>query len=650
MNKKKRLYIAMAGSLLVLLTALLVIVYYYHSHHVEESPLYHIVSSYGESTQRWHPPQNVTYAEDSGEGIFLRGMGAFADEDYAAAKALFEQALGASGSDPALPAYLYFYINQCDVYLNGTGNAETVSLALDAVRHYAPLINDTDMLWDLIGSISLSTGNDAEAITLMEEHLEKSDHHMDLATWAWLKNCVALLHYNNQEYARSIRGFYDVELALEAAEMTPELKIEFRYAKEYIANIYNVFEDYEKATDMYQELIDMAMDDETFHAYASCINMATAYLEIPDVEKAREAIATLKECLPRVEEDIALGVEASMNDTLANICLKDGDTEAAAEYLGRAEAFYQTSQGNNAFLGPQYFTMLTRCKYLFQTGALEEAQQILETMITSGDAAYYGLEEDVYELLRDIYQIAGEKEKLLAVYEKLMELDVDFSKTIQREYLEFSAYYKENNDLIDFNTSLSRTNLIFTFIIITTLGILAIILILLRLLSTKNVTDQLTGVYNRKKLNQLLRSYKRTGTPGNLGVVMMDIDYFKRYNDTYGHPAGDEVLKQVAKVLVGSLRSKDIVIRYGGEEFLVLLNGVQGKTAEEACLRIHEQLKKRAIPHADSEASEYVTLSMGMCYQEQAGAATLDKLIEHADECLYQSKEAGRNRVTTKTV
>lgn len=109
-------------------------------------------------------------------------------------------------------------------------------------------------------------------------------------------------------------------------------------------------------------------------------------------------------------------------------------------------------------------------------------------------------------------------------------------------------------------------------------------------------------------------------------------------------------LKQVAKVLVSSLRSKDIVIRYGGEEFLILLNGVQGKIAEDVCLRIHEQLRKRAIPHAASEVSEYVTLSMGLCYQEQAGAAALDKLIEYADECLYQSKEAGRNRVTVISV
>ena len=165
-------------------------------------------------------------------------------------------------------------------------------------------------------------------------------------------------------------------------------------------------------------------------------------------------------------------------------------------------------------------------------------------------------------------------------------------------------------------------------------------------MSRKNVTDQLTGVYNRKKLNALLQKYERTGTPADLGVVMMDIDYFKRYNDTYGHQAGDNVLKNVADVLKESVRKKDIVIRYGGEEFLILLNGVKAKAAEDICQGIHTRLKERAIPHVASEVSEHVTMSMGLVFQKEKNGLVLEKLIGKADECLYQSKEAGRNRLT----
>ncbi len=650
MRKKRIVYIVVVICLTALLGGILAAVCRYHNQYVEESRLYIMVSGYQAGDEGAEHLSSSPFAEGSAEQVFLSGLAAFNDQDYTAAMALFEQALAAPGTDPVLPAYLHYYINQCHVCSGGGGNAETVSSALKAIRQYAPLINDVGMLWDLISSISLDSGNDAQAIALMEEHLAEANHHMSLETWAWLKNCISMLEYNNQEYSRSIRGFYDVELALENTELTPDGNIELRYAKEYIANIYYIFEDYEKATELYRELTDMTMDDEIFHAYGCCINMASAYLEIPDVRKAREAIAILEACLPRVEADIVAEVEASMHDVLANICLMEGDVEAADAHLRQSEAFYQENRENQAFLGGEQLAMFTRCKYLVQTGAAQQAQQTLEAMAASGDAAYYGIEKDVYELLRDIYKATGQTEKLLSAYEKLMTLDVGFSQTIQREYLEFSMYYKENIDLIKVTANLSRANVLSGLITVTVLLVLVIILILLRLLSTKNLTDQLTGVYNRKKLNQLLRRYRRGGTPASFGVVMMDIDYFKRYNDTYGHPAGDEVLKQVAKVLVSSLRSKDIVIRYGGEEFLVLLNRVEARTATDICQRIHRQLRNRAIPHAASEASEYVTLSMGLCHQGQAGAAALDKLIEYADECLYQSKEAGRNRVTAKTL
>ena len=341
-----------------------------------------------------------------------------------------------------------------------------------------------------------------------------------------------------------------------------------------------------------------------------------------------------------------------MNDVLANICIQEGNYDEADIWLDKAEAYYQGNTGNagNAFLGGEYFIMLTRCKYMFRMGTMEEAQRILEDMVSAGDAAYYGIEKDVYELLRDLYQATGQNEKLAAVYQKLLDLDVEFARTTQREYLEFSEYYRENNQLKERNTALSHTNVITTLVILIISLILIAVLVMVRLLRTKNVTDQLTGVFNRKKLTQLMRTYQRSGTPANLGVVMMDIDYFKRYNDTYGHPAGDQVLRETAKVLLSSVRSKDLVIRYGGEEFLVLLNEVQAQTAEAVCQRIHEQLRKRAIPHAASEASEYITLSMGLCHQASPNIAPLEKLIEYADECLYQSKEAGRNRATIKAL
>lgn len=127
---------------------------------------------------------------------------------------------------------------------------------------------------------------------------------------------------------------------------------------------------------------------------------------------------------------------------------------------------------------------------------------------------------------------------------------------------------------------------------------------------------------------------------------MIDIDFFKLYNDNYGHMAGDQVLKQVAQMLLDSVRSNDIVIRYGGEEFLVLLTKVTDPIAQSICSRILQKLEKLQIPHKASKISDHITVSIGMCYQEEKNTFSLDKLIQQADRALYQSKEGGRNRTT----
>ncbi|MBR5230342.1 MAG: diguanylate cyclase, partial [Firmicutes bacterium] len=425
-------------------------------------------------------------------------------------------------------------------------------------------------------------------------------------------------------------------------------EIEQRYAKEYIANIHFIFEDYEKAAELYQELIDNTMSDEQFHAYGCCINMANVYLELGTAEKAREAMYTLADNLSRIDADAVSEVEASMDDVLANIAIAEGNLPEAKEYLEKAEAYYKKNSNNAAFLGGAYYTLLTRCKYMVAEGNLKEVQLILEKNIEEGDAAYYGLEKEFYSLLEKVYQQTGQNEKLAQTYKKLLEMNKEFRITTQREYLEFSGYYKENNQLKDYNVQLNRTKTIAVFSSIIITAVLILLLIFVRLLRRKNVTDQLTGIYNRKKLNQLARTYKRTGTPEKFGVVMMDIDYFKRYNDAYGHPEGDEVLKKVSRVLVGCVRSKDFVIRYGGEEFLVLLNGLTQQNAEDVCRRIHNKLNETAIPHGFSDAADHVTLSMGLCYQEKAKSNSIENLIDLADQCLYSSKKNGRNRVTSQ--
>ena len=161
------------------------------------------------------------------------------------------------------------------------------------------------------------------------------------------------------------------------------------------------------------------------------------------------------------------------------------------------------------------------------------------------------------------------------------------------------------------------------------------------------VRDYLTGLYNRKffmeRMLEEIAWADRYGEP--LSFIILDIDHFKKINDTYGHSCGDEVLKELARVLTGMLRAHDVLARYGGEEFVVLLSN----TVHDDAFAIGEKLR------AGVEESEFncddkgnrlpVTISVGVATTEISHDISYAALIKQADEALYQAKAAGRNKV-----
>jgi diguanylate cyclase (GGDEF)-like protein len=159
-------------------------------------------------------------------------------------------------------------------------------------------------------------------------------------------------------------------------------------------------------------------------------------------------------------------------------------------------------------------------------------------------------------------------------------------------------------------------------------------------------TDSLTGVANRRSFDDCLqREWARTGrTHRPLALITLDLDFFKQYNDNYGHIMGDECLKQVAKALQEGRRTADIEARIGGEEFSLLLPDTQIEGAMSVAETVRAHIERLQLPHAKSPMG-VVTASFGVAAATAGRAETTENLVQAADKALYEAKRQGRNRV-----
>jgi diguanylate cyclase (GGDEF)-like protein len=169
------------------------------------------------------------------------------------------------------------------------------------------------------------------------------------------------------------------------------------------------------------------------------------------------------------------------------------------------------------------------------------------------------------------------------------------------------------------------------------------------ILEQENTNDPLMGIYNRRylerRLNEEVNRSKRYNL--SLSLLMLDVDYFKKVNDTYGHQAGDTVLKKLAQIIVDLARETDFVARYGGEEIVIVLPNTSISAAAFMAERCRNQVSKKLIIGSDESGGKRIdgiTVSIGVSSIRDE-KSDMNKLIENADIALYQAKERGRDQV-----
>lgn len=167
------------------------------------------------------------------------------------------------------------------------------------------------------------------------------------------------------------------------------------------------------------------------------------------------------------------------------------------------------------------------------------------------------------------------------------------------------------------------------------------------ILQRLSTLDGLTGIANRRHFDATLQNEWKMGlrqkTP--LSLIMVDIDFFKKFNDGYGHQGGDDCLKEVAQTLDETIsRPGDFIARYGGEEFVIVLPRTDAKGAAVIAEQLRANVEAKHIAHAYSSVADHVSISLGIATMKPDNSNKPENLIAKADEALYKAKEAGRNR------
>lgn len=282
-------------------------------------------------------------------------------------------------------------------------------------------------------------------------------------------------------------------------------------------------------------------------------------------------------------------------------------------------------------------------KLNIQTKLLEKQTIQLEEQKRQLNEIYKNIESQKEKLSNAILDVKEREEVVESLVNLQKEKQEEFEKAKKDlEFLNSQIQEQKNNLLIKEDIISDQKNIIFALVF------LSIIIFILglngirqnRLLKNLSQTDSLSGLYNRRFMNQKLEEeilkYKRYKTPFSL--LLIDIDYFKKINDTYGHDKGDSVIKEISSLMQQNIRNTDICARWGGEEFLILapnsdLNGA---------LKLANNLKE-LIENTQFEVKQKVTISVGVSVFEEN--LNQEKLLKLADNALYKAKGSGRNRV-----
>ena len=608
---------------------------------IKTSPIYQTVDEYF-STGYISEKYSVL---SEGEKLFISGLKSYEENDFKNAESFFEKILRLDKIDSVTLFYSNFYLNQCYKELRGFGDFLLIENSLNLMKNYPTLSNKTHLVWQLISSVITDIKSRNKIIHLLDSYLKEAKG-MTLESSLNIKGFIAMLKMANEEYGESIYMYYDILSGTEKIK-DPEVRAKIQIKSyEYLGNMYFIMEDFEAAVKYYNKAVNIPLKNQVNNAlskYGSYINRSESYILLKNYEKAKECSLETEKIIPYLPANIAVGVKVFRYKNLLLLESRKSNFKKAEEYYNLCLEYLKEDKGS-AFLNSSMYVEIAHCEMLYLQGKYNEAIEKLNLLLKKDLEEEWGFDTSIYLMLLKLYRETDQIEKYFETGKSLYNSEKEFNDNLKKDYIEFI----KNSYTLDQMKKQEQISKI-KIIALGGFAFLAVISIFMgaaqiKKLNKKNFTDALTHIYNRKYMDYLAK--KSLKEPINAAVVMIDIDYFKNYNDYYGHPAGDIVIKKTADILRKSITKNDILIRYGGEEFLLVLKNADKDVFTDIYKKIVKNLEKENIIHEKSSISDKITLSFGVCFAYFEKTLDLEKSIKLADKALYISKERGRNRYT----
>lgn len=590
------------------------------------------------------------FNQNSKEFYFFKGLEKYYNKNIEEASQLLKKSKeNYKKKDIIYEIYLTYFLNECDSFLKKEVNIERVQILLKNMSKISILKEDTIFIWNVLSSVATTEDTREKSIVFLENYIRDTKN-LKHETILKLKGFIAIFKMLNKNYAESSYIFHEIISESDKIKDRKEANNIKLKAYEYLANMNFILENYEDAIDIYNKIIAIPIDEPKESAkakYGSHINRTTAYIEIKKYSEARESFKNTQKIIPFISNEIKDDIRIFSLNNLARIEIYEGNLNRAKEILKKCD-FLVENNTNKGFFYAELHKNVSYCELYIKEKKYEEALQLLNKLSEENMKNNAGFEAEIFSLKLEIYKNTNKIKEYIQTHTDLANLNNERELMLKKNYVTFIKKSVENKKLKNQEKESSlKIRVLFGSIGVAFFTIVFQIIKTQRL-KRKNLIDSLTKIYNRKYLESFYQTLEKQKEKINYNILMIDIDYFKKYNDTYGHIKGDYIIKTVAEILKQAVGRTGSIIRYGGEEFLIISKNNEDKYLEKVCEKIFKMLEKKNIPHKTSLVLDRVTLSLGGVKDKIGNKNDFIEKLKKADLALYEAKENGRNQAIIK--